>query len=288
MGLFGKNTNEKKDLLEEEMPKRGFFLFLDIFFSRFFKFSGVSLLMFGVNVFYAALLFVVSPVNAQTFAGIISYESVSIEVHYDILLRLVFAIAVIVFWGAGPAGAGVSYIFRCFSAREHAWIFSDFREKALENLKQGAIVMVTDVIALFVLPLGFRFYWTQYLEKGSEIFLVFTGILIVFTIIYTFMHYFMYQMMVRFECKIKDIYKNSLILTLIRFPLLLIVTLIGAVLFIIPLYFLEVYSIIIYALLFMSLIRFIFEFTASKIIEDTVEPEAGKEKILDPDRKWHK
>ena len=287
MGLFFKDK-EKPDLLEEEMPKRGLFLFLDIFFGRFFKFASVSLLMFGVNVFYAALLFFISPINAQSFAGILSFESVSIEVHYDIMLRLVFALAVILFWGAGPAGAGISYIFRCFASREHAWIISDFREKSLENLKQGAIVMLADIAAVFILPLAFRFYWAQYIEKGSSLFLVFIGILIVFTAIYTFMHYFMYQMMVRFECKIKELYKNSLILTLIRVPVLLIVTVIGAALFLIPLYFLEVYAILVYALLFMALIRFIFEFTASRIIEDTIEPEEGKEKILDPDRKWHK
>ncbi len=287
MGLFSKSEKEKADLMEEELPKRGLFLFLDIFFGRFFKFANVSLLMFGVNIFYMALLFFISPVNAQTFAVILNFESVSIQVHYDIILRAVFAIAVIVFWGAGPAGAGVSYIFRCFSSREHAWILSDFRDKALENIKQGTIAMVIDIVVLFILPLGFRFYWAQYFEKGSPIFLVFIGILVVFTFIYTFMHYFMYQMMVRFECKIKDIYKNSLILTLIRVPALFIVTVIGMVLFLIPLYFLEVYSIIIYAVLFMALIRFIFEFTASRIIEDTIEPEEGKEKILDPDRKWH-
>lgn len=285
MGLL---KNNEKDLLEEDVQKRGLFLFLDIFFSRFFKFASVNLLMLGVNVFYLALLFFISPINANTFATFLNYGSVSLEVNFDMFIRLAFAVMIIIFWGGGPTSAGIAYIFRCYSAREHSWILSDFKDKALENIGQSLVIMVVDVVSLFILPLAFKFYWAKYIQTSSQMFLVFIGILIVFTVIYTFMHYYMYQMMVRFECKIKDIYKNALILTMIKLPMLILLTVIGLVLFFIPLYFLETYSFIVYGILFMALIRFIFEFYASRVIEDTIEPEAGKEKFIDHDRKWHK
>lgn len=285
MGLL---KNNEKELLEKDVEKRGLFLFFDIYFSRFFKFASVNLLMLGVNVFYIALLFFISPINANTFSGFINYGSVSLEVNFDMFIRLAFAVMIIIFWGGGPTSAGIAYIFRCYSAREHSWILSDFRDKALENIGQSLVIMVVDVISLFILPLAFKFYWAKYIQTSSQIFLVFIGILIVFTVIYTFMHYYMYQMMVRFECKIKDIYKNALILTMIKLPMLILLTIIGFALFFIPLYFLETYSFLVYGILLMALIRFIFEFYASRVIEDTIEPEAGKEKVIDHDRKWHK
>ena len=94
-------------------------------------------------------------------------------------------------------------------------------------------------------------------------------------------------MMVRFECKIKEIYKNALILTVMKFPVLIIVSIIALAFFIIPVYTLELYSFLLFGLVLMSLIRFILEFYASRVIEDVIEPEEGKEKIIDTDRKWH-
>lgn len=287
MGLFNSKP-KKEDLLEEDLPKRGFFEFLDVYFSRFFKFAGINLLMFGVNIFYLALLFCIAPINADSLSYLIGEIEPDIKIHFDMFIRLAFAFFILIFWGGGPTSAGISYIFRCYAAHEHSWILSDFKDKALENLRQAAVIMIVDIVMLFVLPVAFRFYWMQYTSSGSAMYLVFIGIMIVVCMIYTFMHYYMYQMMVRFECKIKDIYINALILTLVKFPMLVILTIIGLVLFFIPLYFLETYSFLVIGIFLMALIRFIFEFYVSKVIENTIEPEEGKEKIIDHDRKWHK
>lgn len=289
MNLFGiRSKRQNKDLREEDIPKRGFFVFLDVYFGKFMKFMQVNFLMLGVNLLYLALLFWISPINASTFEAIAGYESVEVRFSFDLLSRILFALFVVLFWGGGPVSAGISYIFRCYASRQHAWIISDFKDKLVENFVQGIIVMLIDVAVLIVFPYAMRFYWAQYVSTQMPFHLVLIGVLCVFLIFYTFMHYFMYQMMVRFECKLKEIYKNALILTVMKFPVLLIVTVIAVSLFIIPAYFLGTYSLLLFMLFLMSLIRFILEFYASRVIEDVIEPEDGKEKIIDHDRKWHR
>lgn len=288
--MFGIKRNERKeDLLDENIPKRGFFVFLDVYFGRFMKFIAINCLMVAVNIFYMALLFYISPLNAQSVSSFanITFETEALRVHFDMFMRIVFALAVILFWGSGPASAGFSYIFRCFASREHSWILSDFKDKFFENAKQSTVLLLADIAVIFLMPIAFRFYYAQFTASGSAFNLIIIGFLSLVLIFYTFMHYFAYQMMVRFECKLREIYKNALILTIMKFPVLMIVTLIALAFFVVPIYTLEVYSFILFGLLLMSFIRFILEFYASRVIEDVVEPEAGKEKIIDSDRKWH-
>ncbi len=280
MGIFFKSRVPKEDFTEDRIPKRGLFEFLDIYFSRFMKFIGLNFLIVLSNLIYIAVLFFFSPVNAEAFG--LALDGVGIG--YDMFFRMLFATSVVLFWGGGPVTAGVSYIFRLYKSREHAWIFSDFKDKTKENFKNALIVMAIDIVVLFLLPLAFRFYWGKYTMTPSPVFLIIMGILIVFTVIYTFMHYYMYQMMVRYECKVKELYKNAYILTIVKFPQLLIMTVISLVIFVVPLYFLDVYGFLVLALLTMSLIRFILEFYASKVIEATVEEAESKEKAIDPDR----
>lgn len=290
MNFFGIRRKERKeDLLEDDIPKRGFFVFLDVYFSRFFKFMGINCLMLAANIFYIAFLFYISPLNAESVSGLgnIVFETPALRVHFDMFLRVIFALFIVLFWGSGPISAGVAYIFRCFAAREHSWILSDFKDKLAENAKQGFVLLLADIFIIIVFPIVFRFYYQSYVSSGAAFNLVIIGVLSVFLIFYTFMHYFMYQMMVRFECKIKEIYKNALILTVMKFPVLIIVSIIALAFFIIPIYTLELYSFLLFGLVLMSLIRFILEFYASRVIEDVIEPEEGKEKIIDTDRKWH-
>lgn len=290
MGLFGFNSKEKKeDLRAEDLPKRGLFAFLDAYFGRFFKFMGINCLMVGANLIYMVLLCWISPINASTLEFLLGGEvAKNLWVHIDLFARIIFALLVVLFWGSGPMTAGVSYIFRCYASREHAWIMSDFKDKMIENAFQGFILMIVDLAVIILAPLAFRFYGAKFAQSGSPIFLVIIGIMIVVLVIYTFMHYFMYQMMVRFECKIKELYKNAYILTLVKFPMLLFITVIALALFFIPIYYLEIYSLMLFCVVLMSLIRFILEFYASRVIEDTIEPEQGKEKRIDHDRKWHR
>lgn len=290
MGLFGIRKNEtKEDLRKEDIPKRGLFVFLDVYFGRFLKFIGINCLMLAVNIIYMAFLFYISPINAQSLEEIfnLTFETQALRVHFDMFVRIVFALFIVLFWGSGPASAGISYIFRCFAAREHSWIMSDFKDKFAENAKQGIVLMIVDIAAVILFPIAFRFYFKQFALTAQPINLIIIGILSVVCIIYTFMHYFMYQMMVRFECKIKELYKNSLILTLMKFPVIVVVSIIALAFFVVPVFTLEVYSFILFGFLLMSLIRFILEFYASRVIEDVIEPEDGKEKIIDTDRKWH-
>ncbi len=289
MNIFGIKSKEKtKDLLEEDIPKRGFFVFLDVYFGRFLNFIKVNFLMLGANLLYMAILFWLSPINAGTFGNLIANESVEFKLYLDLLSRILFALFVVLFWGGGPVCAGVSYIFRCYASRQHSWIFSDFKDKLVENIVQGLLIVIADIIVIILVPYALRFYWSQYVLTQSSFNLILIGILCVALIFYTFMHYFMYQMMVRFECKLKEIYKNALILTAMKFPVLILVSAIALAIFAIPVYFLGIYGLVLFIILSMSLIRFILEFYASRVIEDVIEPEEGKEKIIDHDRKWHR
>jgi uncharacterized membrane protein YesL len=121
----------------------------------------------------------------------------------------------------GPAQAGFTYILRNYSREEHAFIWSDFKEHALKNFKQSMMVSFLDF--LFILLLGNALmYYYQYARGG---FLALTGRIFILLglIIFLMMHIYIYPMMVTFKLNIRQLYKNAVIFTIIKFlPNLLI------------------------------------------------------------------
>ena len=58
----------------------------------------------------------------------------------------------------GPVHAGVTYVLRNYSREEHAFVWMDFKEHALKNLKQSLISSLISLVVTIVLAVNFSFY----------------------------------------------------------------------------------------------------------------------------------
>ncbi len=141
---------------------------------------------------------------------------------FDLILRFIFTFAVTVFWGMGPCTAGFTYIVRNYGQEEHCWLISDYFERIKLNLKQSFLFWIIDLLVFYFLMGALYFYY-----DSSIYILVF--VLSFATVVYTIMHMYIYQMMITFDLKLRDIIKNSFLLTFACAPrnILLLLILIG-------------------------------------------------------------
>ena len=127
------------------------------------------------------------------------------------LLYLIPCIAI-----TGPFTAGVSLVTRNWSRDEHAFVFSDFKDAALENWKQAlATSAITGVV-----PLITYVCWMFYgdLAAGNALFAIpqvltfMLGALWMMSLLYT------YPLMVTYKLRYRDVLRNSFLLTIGRLP----------------------------------------------------------------------
>lgn len=137
---------------------------------------------------------------------------------FDIVIRVVIAFVVTVLWGMGPVTAGYTYILRNYAREEHAWLLSDFFEKAKQNFGQALVVWIVDLVFFAITTVAFMFYMSQ---QGATRYLSYVTASVM--LVYTVMHFYIYPCMVTFKLKIKDLFKNALIFALAEAPVNLLI-----------------------------------------------------------------
>ena len=155
-------------------------------------------------------------------------------------------------WGSGPLSAAFSFVMRSFVYEKPIWIVSDSKSILKENLKQSLVVMLIDVGVLGLSAVAMEMYWA--LEKTMS----------------TIMHPYIYQLMITFDCTIKELYKNAMFLSLAKLPLNLLLMLIGAAIIIVPIWFFGIYPLVVGILALtvgIVLTRFPLEFYAVQNIQ---------------------
>lgn len=276
---MGKKINnydlDEESRLELEHEKRGFFAYINIVFQKFIPLMNLNFLFLAFALPYILVLFWISPLTVQTvsqmsegvsalFAGFAAKEAITA----DILLRFLFAVSVTVLWGAGPASAGIAYVLRNYSRREHAWVWADFIGSIRENFWQSVLVLFVDIVAIFLFSGAFRFYAVMFTGSMQIVMLVALG---VFALIFTFMHFYIYQLMVTYEDSFFTILKNALMFAMLKsVPNLLLFALnfgITAALF----YYIQLFALVPYVIILMILLALTIHFYSSRTIARTLE-----------------
>ena len=116
----------------------------------------------------------------------------------------------------GPAQAGLSYLMRCYTYEMPTFNWSDFKDKMKENMKQGIIVSLINLLILVFLLIDFYLYSRITLTAGLAL-AVANGLLIIVFIIFLMMSLYLYPMMVTYTLRIRDIYKNAFLFAFARF-----------------------------------------------------------------------
>jgi uncharacterized membrane protein YesL len=160
----------------------------------------------------------------------------------------------------GPAQAGFTYLLRNYAREEHAFVWWDFKDNALKNMKQSLAICVIDFIATIVMGITINFY-SSYMGNGI-ISAIASGLVILAFIIFLMMHIYIYPMLVTFKLTVKQLYKNAFVFAVIKFLPNLGILLLCAVLLFSSIGFYPVIGIILYIFITVSLIGFITNFYA--------------------------
>ena len=222
--------------VDKDAPKKkGIFLYFEIFFRKFARIVQANMLYIAASLPWIVLLYF--------FGSIVTYDAAhslvegvnmagdnlsagEVEGMMQLLLRFLFLIMVITLLGSGPASAGYAYLTRCFTREQHAWIWSDFKDKFKENFKQSMIVVAIDAVVIVLAANAIMFYVGMYTETLEFMWMLVCYILILGLLIFSWAHFYIYQIMVTFKCTFGQLYKNAFIMALGKMPMNLLLTVI--------------------------------------------------------------
>ena len=194
-----------------------------------------------------------SLIIAFLLTGFIFVNPVSDDPLADVISRvlLTFALTVMPLITVGPSQAGMTFILRNYSKEEHAFVWLDFKDTAISNLKQSLIISCIDLVVILIAIVDFAFYYKM--ADANPLRVISSAVMFLVLIIFLMMHLYIYPIMVTFKLKITEILKNAAIFAIVEFlPNIMILIVIYAVLiltFISPLIGLVLYIFITPALI---------------------------------------
>ncbi|HIU48815.1 MAG TPA: DUF624 domain-containing protein [Candidatus Avimonoglobus intestinipullorum] len=275
MGLFGFNYSKPGPGVDKDAPKKkGIFLYFELFFRKFWKLIQANMLYFLASLPLLVIFAVFAPFPAGSIVSALYAEeelTPELAANIEIMFRLFFSVAAVGLCGSGPASASFAYILRCFTREQHSWIWTDFKEKFKENFKQGMIVTIVNVVVLYAGFTAIQFYYSMHINNVYEmgtLWLFLMALMCVLLVIFVFMHFYIYQLMVTFENKTVQLYKNALIFALAFLPMnVLFAGLFIVLTFIVFTTLTPPFAILIAFLLWMGIVRFPIEFYAARTIQ---------------------
>ena len=205
MGLFNMNYNRPGPGVNKDEPKKkAFFRFFELFFRKFWKLIQLNLLFCIPLVVIGILLYFVSKVTSNSFL-------------VNIPLVLIF-----------PFIAGLAMVTRNYVREEHAFVLSDFTEAIQKNWKTFLINGVVFYAVYAIMNVAVTYY--SHMSNSNSIFVIPMALCIALSALFIFAQYYIPVMIITFDLKLKDIYKNALIFAILGLWRNLLITVILAVL----------------------------------------------------------
>ncbi len=135
-------------------------------------------------------------------------------------LNIVFSLALvgIQLVVCGPVQAGINYIFRNYAKEEHAFIWFDFKEQAKKNMKQSIITSLISTGVFIVLSVNIWSYSSGLIFSNALVNGVLTALFSTMLVLFAMMQMYIYPIMVTFQLKISQIYKNAFLFTAAKLP----------------------------------------------------------------------
>ncbi len=273
MGLFTPAyLKPGKGINANEPEKRSFFRFWEIIGEKFSKIIGLNIIYVLLSLPFIALMVFVAPIDYEWIKSSLPQMSEGeISMAY-ISLRVIFALIIFSIFGSGPISAVYAHIIRCFANRTPVWVISDGKDVFKENFKQSMILVLIDILVIFFVPNAMKLYYSLYMQTQNTIFYVAIFVLGIALLIYGWMHFYIYQFMTTFTLTLRQIFKNSLLLTLGSIPFNLIFTIISAgVILAMVIYLNLAFAFAIMCLLAPIFTRMPIEFSARNRIKPIVE-----------------
>ncbi len=231
--FFDFNRDNRPDALEEDTTptlKRYF----KVLGRRFWKLISLNLMMLPMVLplllmYYIYIYSDMTPIqNDLLFSQFYGAASIEPSVSTTLLLDLfgaqreiaVFdntltyvlialcALFLLVTWGWQNVGA--TYILRSFVRGEPVFLFSDFFYAIRRNLKQGLLLGIIDIVAIFLLVFDFTYFMGMPSTFWTDV--CYFAILVM-VVLYFLMRFYIYLQLITFDISLRKIFKNALIFT---------------------------------------------------------------------------
>ncbi len=212
---FGNYSKPGKGVDKNAPEKRGLFKFFEFYFRKFWQIMNVALIYFfaAIPAFIITLgasFLLISSFSALNGGALRSFLELEGDYMYFVVLLSFFISAVYTaFIGAGPVTAGLCHVLGSLAGDYHTFIWQDFKDKTKENFRQATAVYLIDLAVFLILAYSFMIYYSFGGVIGYLRYVV-----LVIGVIFAAMHLYIYPLMVSYELKIKDIYKNALFMTM--------------------------------------------------------------------------
>ena len=159
--------------------------------------------LFG-PIFGATKFLETSPVKSILSSSFLTQISMSRNTPTTIVLYCLTALVLFTF---GPVRSGATAIIRNMVRGEPVFLWDDFKNAFVSNLKQSIITGIIDILLSVAIVFDIMFF----MFSGMSLAL---GVLIVLGVIYFIMRSYIYTIMITFDLSIFKIFKNSFILAL--------------------------------------------------------------------------
>lgn len=261
LGFFPNYEKAGAGIDKNAPKKRGIFLYFELLGRYLWKFIKANMLYVAVSL---PILMLYHYLFLCVFGTIYGADADMSSVNHS---ALTFTALIAIFWGTGPVSCGFTHLLRGMAREEHIWVSLDFFKKSKESFKHGLAFLIADVIVFMASIMSLSVY-SSFMENKSSIFMIPMVIIILGLIIYTAMHFYMYELEITFENNLKEIYKNSFIMAIMTFPMILLISGIICILSYFVLGILPSAGIVIIGFLFwVGLMRFIIDFYSARYIK---------------------
>lgn len=226
MAFFGNLMNNyfygkqgKGDFTLENLPQNRRQLFGEVLKVRWSAMFGVNLLYMIIWIPAIAWTILNLATLYSMLGGEIAYTAEDVSGLIATWLLILFPCVAI----TGPFNAGVTYVLRNWARDEHSFVLSDFKDAIKANWKQSLVISVIDGALPFLMYTCWRFYGS--LLSESLFYMVPTALVLLVTIVWSLADMLAYPMLITYDLKIRDVIRNSVLLTLAKLPFAVLIKL---------------------------------------------------------------
>ena len=183
--------------------------------------------LFGVNLLYMVFWL---PAIAWSFLNVVTLYNMLIAdpgkfTGNDIVSLIATWLLILVpcITLTGPFNAGVTYVLRNWARDEHSFVLSDFKDAVKANWKQSLVVSLIDGAMPFILFTCWRFYGGMLSQ--NTLFIVPAALVLMVGLIWTLASMLAYPMLITYDLKLKDVLRNSILLTVAKLPFAVLIKL---------------------------------------------------------------
>lgn len=233
--FFDLNRDNRPDAIEEDTTPsiKRYFKLLG---RRFWKLVSLNIMMLPMIlpiliIFYATISAEKTPIaNHAIFSQLYGANLIdptpttttlldlfgaqrSISVYNDIGTYVIIGVCVLflaVTWGWQNIGS--TYILRSMVRGEPVFLMSDYAYAVRRNLKQGFVLGLIDVVAIFLLVFDFTYFMGMPSSFWTD---VCYFAIMALCILYFLMRFYIYLLLVTFDMSLKKIFKNALIFSIL-------------------------------------------------------------------------